>query len=179
MRPWAIIVLALTAGGLTGWFWPELQRVPLSLPAPSQGVGARFPDLPLVGGRLANLAETRGKVVFINVWAEWCGPCLSELPSIQRLHDRFGRSTEVVFVLIGWRSDRRLAMEALGQKGIRLDHYDLARRLTEDEQDALFSGRGGIPRTFILDRQGIVRHMAVGSRDWMEAEGLVWDLIHQ
>lgn len=67
-------------------------------------------------------------------------------------------------------------METLSRMGIRLDHYDLARRLTGEETAALFSGRGGIPRTFVLDREGVVRLAEVGSRDWTEAEGLLRNL---
>lgn len=178
MRAAIAIGAALLAGGLLGWFGPDLARLDLALPAPSQGVGARFPDLPLAGGRLGSLAETRGKVVFINVWAEWCGPCIAELPSIQKLHDRVRDTGQVTFVLIGWQSNHAKATATLSRLGVRLDHYGLARTLTADERDVVV-GRGSIPRTYVLDRDGVIRHMRVGSYDWTEAEGLLRDLARQ
>lgn len=71
MRPWLIIVLSLVVGGLMGWFWPKIERIPLILAGSTRVIGTHFPDLPLVGGRFDRLAATRGKVVFINIWAEW------------------------------------------------------------------------------------------------------------
>lgn len=173
MKAVLALVGALIVGAAAGWFWTDID---VSMPTPSHGEGSTFPDLPLAGGRHVSLAETRGKVVFINIWAEWCGPCVQELPSIQRLSDRVAGSGQVEFVLIGWRSDRQQAMQMLSRLGIRLQHYTIPRRLTEDESDALFSGRGGIPRTFILDKQGVVREIVVGSRDWTQAEGMLRDL---
>lgn len=178
MRAAIIIGAALVVGGILGWFGPDLAKLDLSLPAPSTGVGARFPDLPLTGGRYGSLAETRGKVVFINVWAEWCGPCIAELPSIQQLHDRVRDTGEVAFVLIGWHSNYGKATATLSRLGVRLDHYGLARRLSEDEQEVVV-GSGSIPRTYVLDRDGVIRHMRVGSYDWTEAESLVRDLARQ
>ncbi len=43
----------------------------------------------LLDGRLVKLSEFSDKVVLLNFWATWCGPCAAEMPSLQRLHDRF------------------------------------------------------------------------------------------
>ena len=52
-------------------------------------------------GKPFDLASKRGSVVFVNVWATWCGPCRMEIPELQKMHDKFrGRGFEVVGVSV-------------------------------------------------------------------------------
>jgi thiol-disulfide isomerase/thioredoxin len=108
-----------------------------------------------------NLAETKGKVLFLNLWATWCGPCRMEMPSIQRLYDSM--KDEVTFVLVSNEApdDVRSFMETEG--------YTMPAYTSDDTPPDVLSTRG-IPTTFIVSPQGeiVLRH--VGSADWDKQE---------
>ena len=119
------------------------------------------PDL---SGKVVDLKQLRGKVVVINFWATWCEPCTAEMPSLERLRERFqGRPVEVLTVNYGE-----------GETRIRefLDRLNLSLPvLLDPEKQAATAWRaGGLPITFVVDPAGRVRHFAFGERDWSDAE---------
>lgn len=72
-------------------------------PAPSTDVGATMPayQAMYVDGKPFDLGAERSKVVFLNVWATWCGPCRFEIPELQKMHAKYGpRGFEVVGVSV-------------------------------------------------------------------------------
>lgn len=125
--------------------------------------GFEAPDfaLPDLDGRTHTLAEYRGKVVFLNIWATWCPPCREEMPSMNRLHERYAREGLVVLAVSedeGPQADVEAFARGLGLRfPILLD------------PDGVLPPRYGVtgyPETFLIDRSGrIVRHV-VGPADW-------------
>jgi thiol-disulfide isomerase/thioredoxin len=51
-------------------------------------------------GRTIELESLKGKVVFLNFWATWCGPCISEMPSINNLHSKLKKNKDLVFLMV-------------------------------------------------------------------------------
>jgi thiol-disulfide isomerase/thioredoxin len=117
-------------------------------------------------GRRFDLAELRGRVVVVNFWATWCGPCKEELPSLQRLREKTaGKPVEVLTVNYGEMAERvRPFFEKEG----------LALRVLLDTQKAAGRewGVGGLPMTFVVDANGRARYRAVGELDWSTGEPL-------
>lgn len=113
--------------------------------------------LTALDGHETTLGEHRGKVVFVNVWATWCGPCVAEMPGIQALYDSAAREG-VAFVLV---SEER---PDIVRKFVEREKYSFpvftTHRLPEKFQTR------GIPATFVVNRQGAIAHMRVGSADW-------------
>lgn len=120
---------------------------------------------PTVQGGRADLADFRGSVVLVNVWASWCGPCRQELPLLTEAQRRLGpRGLRVVGLLMkdGEVPARNLLRE-LGAMEITS---------IEDPEGVQAIGWGirGIPETFLVDRDGRVRQLWIGplNADWLD-----------
>ncbi|MCC6316184.1 MAG: TlpA family protein disulfide reductase [Gemmatimonadaceae bacterium] len=134
---------------------------------PSVGVGARAPDFraAVVGAPVSEtrtIADYEGEVVLINLWATWCVPCVTEMPSIQRLYDRYrDQGLRVVGIAVddppygervaSWVKEHGITFEILheGSGKVELDYR--AR---------------GIPATYIIGRDGRIRVIRQGAADW-------------
>ena len=104
------------------------------------------------------LSEFRDKVIFVNVWATWCGPCRMEMPAIQALHDSM-KTDNVAFVLVS-EEEPETVQEYIEKNEFRFPVYVSRGDLPDEFQS------DGIPATFIVDRQGHVVLRSVGASDW-------------
>lgn len=117
------------------------------------------PDFTLTDqyGNEHKLSDYKGKTVFLNFWATWCGPCRSEMPEIQKLYESYGKNEEELIVL-------GVAGPNQGYEGSTEDIKDF---LTENgytfpvvmDEDGLAFAQYGIrafPTTFMIDRDGNV-----------------------
>ncbi len=109
-------------------------------------------------GKPARLSEFHGKVVFLNFWATWCGPCVAEHPSIEKLRDTL-KDDAVAFLLLS-DEDEATVRDFVKQKGFSLPIY-----LSSRESPRVFR-TSGIPATFILDPDGAVVYKHVGAGNW-------------
>lgn len=109
-------------------------------------------------GKPTKLSEFQGKVVFLNFWATWCGPCVGELPSIEKLRDTL-KDDAVAFLLLS-NEDEATVQHFVKQKGLSLPIY-----LSIGEPPEVFR-TSGIPATFILDPEGAVVYRHVGAGKW-------------
>jgi peroxiredoxin len=126
-------------------------------------VGMALTDFTLsdLQGHAVRLSDLRGQVVFINVWATWCPPCIEEMPTIQKLYDRLhARGLEVLAVSI----------DALGEQVVApfMQSRQLSFPVLLDTQSMLerLYQTGGVPESFIVDKQGRLVEKIVGPRDW-------------
>ncbi len=126
-------------------------------------IGRAAPDFTLrdLSGRDVRLAALRGSVVLLNFWATWCPPCGQELPSLARLNSRMnGQPFRMLAVAVD-EGGAETVERFFRQVGIRLP------ALTDPSGSvALRYGVRGLPETFIIDRQGIVRKKIVGPLTW-------------
>jgi thiol-disulfide isomerase/thioredoxin len=108
----------------------------------------------------ARLEDYRGKVLFLNLWATWCGPCRAEMPSMEKLYQRFkDKGLDILAVNI---QERKADVEAF----MRRNKLTFPAVLDEDGRIARQYGVMGIPTSYILDRQGRVVLRLVGSINW-------------
>jgi cytochrome c biogenesis protein CcmG/thiol:disulfide interchange protein DsbE len=128
-------------------------------------VEAPVKDLPrLRGGGTASVADQAGKVVVLNVWASWCGPCQSEMPLLQRTHERIASRGGVVLG-IDTQEPPEKALAFLREKGITFE--SLRDRDREYGRDL---GVSGYPETFLIDRRGRITALKRGPIDqaWLD-----------
>ena len=117
-----------------------------------------FPDL---NGRKLSLSSYRGKVVLVNVWATWCPPCRQEMPSMQRLYQRFkGGNFEILAVSI----------DSTGQEAVApfMGKMNLTFPALLDPSETIkpLYGLTGVPESFIIDKEGIIVEKIIGPIDW-------------
>ena len=116
------------------------------------------PDFTLhtTGGPNMRLQEQRGKVVMINFWATWCGPCRQEMPHLDRLYDKY-KSSGFVLMGINVDDDTRNAVAVAAKLGVRFPVL-----LDTDKQVSRLYDLSTMPSTVIVDRDGKVRHVHRG-----------------
>jgi thiol-disulfide isomerase/thioredoxin len=151
--PSQTVIAAFTRAGLR----PE--RELKALP----GFSAPLANVPNGAGAAsgsARLENYRGKVLFLNLWATWCGPCRAEMPSMEKLYQRFkDKGLDILAVNI---QERKADVEAF----MRRNKLTFPAALDEDGRIAQQYGVMGIPTSYILDRQGRVILRLVGSINW-------------
>lgn len=132
----------------------------LDLVDPPRPVGSDWQLESLANGERVSLESLRGKVVFLNVWATWCGPCVREMPSIEALWEKFASDPAVAFVLVASDDDREDVKRFAEARKPGLPIY----LPTEPAPRALRSS--AIPATFVLDKDHAIRLKTIGSANW-------------
>ena len=97
-----LVILLLIGGGIIFLLQTKDSSFNLS-GKPRLGKGAAAPDFSLPGldGKMITLADYKGKVVFLNIWATWCPPCVQEMPSMEKLYQELnGEGFEILAVSI-------------------------------------------------------------------------------
>jgi cytochrome c biogenesis protein CcmG, thiol:disulfide interchange protein DsbE len=128
-------------------------------------VEAPVKDLPRLGsGGTGSLADHAGKVVVLNAWASWCGPCQSEMPLLQSTHEKIASRGGLVLG-IDMQEPPEKALEFLREK--RITFPSLRDRDREYVRDL---GVSAYPETFLIDRKGRIVALKRGPIDqaWLD-----------
>lgn len=123
-------------------------------------VGSRLPDFSATDlqGQKISTADLRGKVVLIDIWATWCGPCKKEMPGYEKLAEKYGsRGFAVVGFKANMMADTEDPLKFARKIGV---HYPLV--IATDDLLNKFGGLEGLPTTFLYDRSGILRKKVIG-----------------
>jgi cytochrome c biogenesis protein CcmG, thiol:disulfide interchange protein DsbE len=130
------------------------------------------PDFMLVdsANHQVRLSDLRGSVVFVNFWATWCGSCVEEIPSIDKLYRQLSGNARFKMVTILVKDDLQRATGYIKQNGYSFPVY-----LNTDGAAAKFFAITGVPETFILDKKGMLRHKVIGPAEW-DSPGVMEDL---
>ena len=108
-------------------------------------------------GETLNFKDTKGKVVFINMWATWCPPCIAEMPSLQALYDDYSDKVEFLFVT----SD---PFEKVHKFKTANDFDFEAFSIKSGSQPEFRTS--SIPRTFVVNKKGKIVIDESGAVDW-------------
>jgi len=124
-----------------------------------------------LSGRKIELKDFKGKVIFLNFWATWCGPCKEEMPSMEALYQQF---KEKDFILLS------ISVDYEGLKPVK-EYMEKHRYTFPVLIDSKFKVLDlyevkGIPTTFIIDKKGRMIGKSIGPRNWKSQE--VISLLH-
>lgn len=119
-------------------------------------------------GQSFTLSQQAGKVVLINFWATWCGPCVGELPDIQKLYEEYSAGDKVVILTINSGESASTVQSFMSQKGYTFP-------VVCDTNGALSYAYGvnAIPRTVVFGKDGTVKSDLVGARDYQTFKSAV------
>jgi len=134
-----------------------LLTVGCSSPAPQ--VDKQAPDFQLLNleGQAISLSDFRGKPVFLNFWATWCGPCRQEMPLIQEIFEEQS-DTGLVILAIDI-SEAPSTVKDFIQSG----NFSFPVLLDTNQDVALEYNIRAIPTTFLIDKDGIIQEIKVGA----------------
>lgn len=112
----------------------------------------------LADGSTFTLSEKSGKVILLNFWATWCGPCVGEMPAFQDLYEEYGDKIEILAV--NSMEDEDTVNQFIGDTGYTFPiAYDV------DGTISFTYPSSGIPYTLVIGADGIVKKIYVGAAD--------------
>ena len=128
------------------------------------GIGSDAPEfnaIDLQTGRPARLADYRGKVLLINIWATWCQPCRVEMPAMERLWGRF-QGTDFRILAVSVDTDDSSAVHKFARDlGLTFDIlHDKSGKIQQAYQTT------GVPESYIVDRHGVIVKKVIGAMEW-------------
>jgi len=133
-------------------------------------VGMAAPDftLPDMAGKNQQLSDYRGKVIFLNFWATWCKPCKEEMPSMQVLWDNLKKED---FVMLAISMDRVTTTKEISPfvENLKLTFPILTDSWGQTDKRYKLMG---VPETYIIDQDGVLREKVIGPRDWTRTESI-------
>lgn len=119
-------------------------------------------SLPTMTGETVKLSDLQGRVVFLNFWATWCGPCIEELPELQAFAQQQSELENGAVVLAINSYDVTEEIEKFfADNDIELP--DVPVLLDKNGEISRQYGVGGMPTTYIIDAEGMVSQMKMGS----------------
>jgi peroxiredoxin len=163
-----LIVLAIVGVGIIVLLQSKNSSFnPSGKPLLGKGVPAQNFTFPSLDGKKVNLADYKGKVVLLNIWATWCAPCVAEMPSMEKLYQELkDEGFEILAVSVDESGAETvnpfMKKHKLGFP-VLLD--------TKGDIKTLYQATG-IPESFIIDGEGIIVEKIIGPRDWASSSAI-------
>lgn len=190
LRPALALLLACLAAGSGAAFGQRETAAPpaqpaapdaLSADAPADSVDARMQelgfqlprravqaasfDLQDLAGATHSLAAYRGSVVFLNFWATWCGPCRTEMPAMQELHESLGAGADFVMLAVNLQEDAGQVRRFAAEMGLSFQIL-----LDSSGEIAAAYGARTLPMSYLIDKDGSILARVIGIRGWDQPE---------
>lgn len=161
-RRWEIIMILVF---VTGVAWTILSRVPSAVgaplsssPSPREGFLAPGFTLDTLQGEKSALSDLRGQIVVVNFWATWCLPCRAETPALQQSYQQYKERGVVVLGV------NLTNQDSVSEVTKFVQEFKLTYPILMDRDGSISSlyQIKGLPTTFFINRQGVIRTVVVG-----------------
>src|SRR5579862_8394979 len=156
-----VVVVGITLVVISGHRGMQIGTSSEEGPVAAGSQAANF-KLEALDGHTVSLESLRGKVVFLNVWATWCGPCREEMPSMETLYEDFKDNKDFVMLAVSQDVKGRSMVAPYVEK----NGYHFAILLDPENKISESYDISGVPETFIIDRKGQIVAHHMGAFDW-------------
>jgi thiol-disulfide isomerase/thioredoxin len=119
-------------------------------------------------GETISLSDFRGDVVFVNVWASWCPPCVAEMPTIETLYENVSQQENIRFILLSMDEERQKAIDFMEGKEFSMPYYFPAAGLPAEFRSQY------LPTTYIISKEGQVIYKKEGIADYSSTNFAQW-----
>ena len=163
----SIILIVLVIVGVGIMFLLQSKKSsfnPYGKPLLGKGVPAPDFTFPGLDGKKVSLADHKGKVVLLNIWATWCAPCVAEMPSMEKLYQELkDEGFEILAVSVD--------ESGAGAVNPFMEKHKLGFPVLLDTKADIKNlyHATGIPESFIIDENGIIVEKIIGPRDWADS----------
>ena len=137
----------------------------LGFQLPRRAVQAASFDLQDLAGATHSLDAYRGSVVFLNFWATWCGPCRTEMPAMQELHERLAAGADFVMLAVNLQEDAAQVRRFADDMGLSFPIL-----LDSSGETAAAYGARTLPMSYLIDKDGSILARVIGIRSWDQPE---------
>ena len=137
----------------------------LGFQLPRRAVQAASFDLQDLAGATHSLDAYRGSVVFLNFWATWCGPCRTEMPAMQALHERLAAGADFVMLAVNLQEDAGQVRRFAAEMGLSFQIL-----LDSSGEIAAAYGARTLPMSYLIDKDGSILARVIGIRSWDQPE---------
>ena len=148
----------------TGLMNPEVKESENVMPATSNPKADFSLKLMNSKGERVNMEEFRGKVIFLNIWATWCPPCIAEMPGINNLYNDIKEEDEVVFLMLSVDDNFEKAKRFKEKKGFDFEVYQAVGGIPQ-----MYHSQS-IPTTYIINSKGELALTHTGMADYHTPE---------
>lgn len=135
-------------------------------------IGTDAPDISLSDpyGKTYTLSDLKGKVVLLDFWASWCGPCRRENPSVVKMYDKYnGQGFEVFSVSLDRENQKQRWVDAINKDNLKWPYHVSDLKFWQSAPARVYGVRS-IPRTFLIDREGKIAAVNMRGAHAIEAE---------
>jgi thiol-disulfide isomerase/thioredoxin len=165
----AVTVLSLVVVGICGGLllFKLAQRQVAGRLQPPELVAESIPETDFtfrtLDGKVRQLSEFKGKVVFLDLWGTWCFQCVAEMPTVQKLYSHYKGSSQVEFLIVSrWDSPQSV------QRYAHRNDFDLPFYVTRDDDVPASMHLNQFPATFIFSKDGRLVMQHAGGADWAD-----------
>ena len=157
-----IFVVVIFLAGAAGLVWYALkkestpQRIELLQKMKEEGIQFSFQNLK---GKFFQLEDFRGQVVLVNLWADWCAPCVEELPSLIQLAGKFPKNFTVIAV----------TENSIEEVQSFTESFDSSQNFIFAVGQHSYFSPAALPESYIFDQKGKLFLKIIGPKDWSHA----------
>ena len=148
-----------------GFFQPDVstenENVPISKISKGEKTGVLFKD---ETGNVIELSDLKEKVVFINFWATWCPPCIAEMPSINKLQEKFKDNEDFIVLMVDADNQPDKSIKFMSKRNYNLKVFTPASQIPTDLLG------NALPTTVILNKKGKIVFKHEGGADYTNQE---------